>query len=119
MAEKITKCDEDWKKQLSPEQYGVTRQAGTEPAFTGKYHKTKDPGTYACVCCGQPLFSSDAKFDSGTGWPSFCKPIVKPRSRKSLTATEWCEPRRAAPIVMPTWGTFFTMGRPRPVCGTA
>jgi peptide-methionine (R)-S-oxide reductase len=75
MAEKITKSEEDWKKQLSPEQYVVTRKAGTEPAFTGKYWKTKEPGTYACVCCGQPLFSSDTKFDSGTGWPSFFKPI--------------------------------------------
>jgi peptide-methionine (R)-S-oxide reductase len=75
MAEKIMKSEEDWKKQLSPEQYAVTRKAGTEPAFTGKYWKTKEPGTYACVCCGQPLFSSDTKFDSGTGWPSFFKPI--------------------------------------------
>jgi peptide-methionine (R)-S-oxide reductase len=61
MAEKITKSEEDWKKQLSPEQYVVTRKAGTEPAFTGKYWKTKQPGTYACVCCGQPLFSSEAR----------------------------------------------------------
>jgi peptide-methionine (R)-S-oxide reductase len=75
MAEKIAKSEEDWKKQLSPEQYVVTRKAGTEPAFTGKYWKTKEPGTYACVCCGQPLFSSETKFESGTGWPSFFKPI--------------------------------------------
>jgi peptide-methionine (R)-S-oxide reductase len=75
MSEKVTKSEEDWKKELSPEQYVVTRKAGTEPAFTGKYWKTKEPGTYACVCCGQPLFSSETKFDSGTGWPSFFKPI--------------------------------------------
>jgi peptide-methionine (R)-S-oxide reductase len=77
MAEKITKTDEEWQKQLSPDQYHVTRKAGTEPAFTGKYWKTKDQGTYNCVCCGQPLFSSDTKFDSGTGWPSFFQPLEK------------------------------------------
>lgn len=74
-AEKISKTDEEWRKQLSADQYSVTRKAGTEPAFTGKYWKTKDPGTYACVCCGQPLFSSETKFESGTGWPSFWQPV--------------------------------------------
>jgi peptide-methionine (R)-S-oxide reductase len=75
MTEKIKKSEEEWKKELTPEQYQVMRKAGTEPAFTGKYYKTKDPGTYTCVCCGTPLFDSDAKFDSGTGWPSFYKPV--------------------------------------------
>jgi peptide-methionine (R)-S-oxide reductase len=75
MPNKVTKTEEEWKKQLSPEQYYVTRHAGTEPAFTGKYWKTKDKGTYHCVCCGAPLFESDTKFDSGTGWPSFYKPV--------------------------------------------
>ena len=74
-AEKISKTDEEWRKQLSADQYSVTRKAGTEPAFTGKYWKTKEPGTYACVCCGQPLFSSETKFESGTGWPSFWQPV--------------------------------------------
>lgn len=72
---KITKTDDEWQRQLSPDQYYVTRKAGTEPAFTGKYWKTKDAGTYACVCCGEPLFSSETKFESGTGWPSFWKPV--------------------------------------------
>ncbi len=72
--DKVIKTDDEWQKQLSPEQFYVTRKAGTEPAFTGKYWKTKDQGTYACVSCGQPLFRSEAKFDSGTGWPSFWQP---------------------------------------------
>jgi peptide-methionine (R)-S-oxide reductase len=75
MAEKLKKSDEQWRQQLSPEQYQITRQAGTEPAFTGKYWKTKTPGTYVCACCGHPLFDSETKFDSGTGWPSFYQPV--------------------------------------------
>ncbi len=71
--DRIAKSDEEWQKQLSPEQYYVTRHAGTEAPFTGKYYKSKDTGTYNCVCCGQPLFTSDTKFDSGCGWPSFWK----------------------------------------------
>ena len=74
---KINKTEEEWQKQLSPEQYQVTRKAGTEPAFSGKYWKTKDAGTYTCVCCGKPLFTSDTKFNSGTGWPSFYQPVDK------------------------------------------
>jgi peptide-methionine (R)-S-oxide reductase len=75
MPEKIIKTDEEWKKQLSPEQYYVARKAGTEPPFSGKYWKTKEQGTYNCVCCGAPLFSSETKFESGTGWPSFWQPV--------------------------------------------
>jgi peptide-methionine (R)-S-oxide reductase len=75
MAKKITKSDLEWKNQLSPEQYYVARQAGTEPPFTGKYWNTKDKGVYGCVCCGAPLFSSQTKFESGTGWPSFSQPV--------------------------------------------
>jgi peptide-methionine (R)-S-oxide reductase len=79
MADKIIKTDEEWRKQLTPEQYHVTRQAGTEPAFTGKYWKTKDKGVYVCACCGEELFKSDTKFDSGTGWPSFWQPLSSDR----------------------------------------
>jgi len=75
MAEKTTKTDAQWREQLSNEQYRVTRQCGTEPPFSGRYWKTKDKGTYTCVCCGAPLFTSETKFDSGTGWPSFWKPV--------------------------------------------
>jgi len=75
MPDKITKTEAEWKQQLSPEQFHVARKAGTEPAFTGKYWDSKEKGTYNCVCCGAPLFESDTKFNSGTGWPSFYKPV--------------------------------------------
>jgi peptide-methionine (R)-S-oxide reductase len=73
--EKIKKTDEEWRKELAPEQYEVCRQKGTERAFTGKYWDCHEQGVYRCTCCGNELFSSDAKFDSGTGWPSFYQPI--------------------------------------------
>ena len=72
---KVTKSDDEWRQQLPQDVYEVTRQAGTEPPFTGKYNDTKTPGTYKCVCCGEPLFDSATKYDSGSGWPSFYEPI--------------------------------------------
>ena len=75
MAEKVRKTEAEWQAQLSPEQYHVTREKGTEPAFTGKYWDAKDKGSYRCVCCGAELFHTDHKFDSGTGWPSFWQPV--------------------------------------------
>ena len=73
--EKVTKSEAEWREQLSPEEYEVTRKKGTERAFTGRYWDAKDKGVYRCVACGQPLFDSDTKFDSGTGWPSFYQPM--------------------------------------------
>ncbi len=72
---KVTKSDAEWRQELTPEQFRVTRQHGTERAFTGPFNDTKVAGTYACVCCGAPLFRSETKFESGTGWPSFYAPI--------------------------------------------
>ena len=74
---KVVKSETEWKKSLTPEQYRVTREAGTERAFTGKYWDTKEAGTYRCVGCGTELFSSKTKYDSGTGWPSFTAPVAK------------------------------------------
>ncbi len=73
--DKISKSDADWRAQLTPEQYRVTREHGTERAFTGPHWDEKSPGAYSCVCCGAPLFESQTKFDSGTGWPSFFAPV--------------------------------------------
>lgn len=76
MNEKVVKSEEEWKKELSPEVYHITREKGTERAFTGKYYKSKDIGKYVCACCGLTLFESKTKFDSGTGWPSFFAPTT-------------------------------------------
>jgi peptide-methionine (R)-S-oxide reductase len=84
MNEKIKKSDEEWKKELTREQYHICREKGTEPAFTGQYWDSHHKGVYQCACCGNELFSSDTKFDSGTGWPSFWAPI----SEENVTTEE-------------------------------
>lgn len=77
MTAQIPKTDQEWRDKLTPQQYEVTRQAGTERAFTGEYWNTKDDGTYRCIGCGEPLFSSETKYDSGSGWPSFTSPMIQ------------------------------------------
>ena len=94
MEKKVMKSEEEWKKELSPEQYAVCRNKGTERPFTGEYYKTNDKGMYTCSCCGAELFDSDTKYDSGSGWPSFYKPVqdenVKEETDRShgMTRTE-------------------------------
>jgi peptide-methionine (R)-S-oxide reductase len=77
MSEKIERSDEEWRQLLSPEEYHVLRQKGTERAFTGRYWKTKEPGTYVCAACGAALFDAHAKYESGSGWPSFYQPVAE------------------------------------------
>ncbi len=87
MSEKAQKNEAHWKKQLTPNQYFVTRQKGTEPPFSGEYEHTKSAGTYKCVCCGQPLFRSETKYHSGSGWPSFYAPADKEAVAEESDAT--------------------------------
>ena len=75
MKNKIIISEKEWREKLTPEEYYVTREKGTERPFTGKYNNSQEPGIYSCICCGQDLFDSDEKFDSGTGWPSYWNPI--------------------------------------------
>ncbi len=85
--EKVNKPEKEWKKQLTPNQYYVTRQAGTEPPFTGDYWDCHEDGMYACVCCGEPLFSSETKFESGSGWPSFYQPVKRDSIEEEMDTT--------------------------------
>jgi peptide-methionine (R)-S-oxide reductase len=94
METKLTKTDEEWREQLTPEQYEVLRRQGTEPAFSGDYVYSKEDGIYRCAACGNELFSSDTKFESGTGWPSFTEPAnadkvgLRPDSSHGMSRTE-------------------------------
>jgi peptide-methionine (R)-S-oxide reductase len=81
LSKKIRKSDEEWRKRLTPEQYKITREKGTEPPFSGKYNNFKDEGVFVCVCCGNKLFSSETKYESGSGWPSYWKPLAEDHVR--------------------------------------
>jgi len=85
--QKVNKTDEEWRATLTPEQYRIARQKGTERPFTGEYHNSKEPGTYKCAACGNVLFSSEAKFDSGCGWPSFTQPADEENVRTETDAS--------------------------------
>lgn len=82
--EKIRKSDEEWRRELTPEQYRIVREKGTEPPFTGEYYHNHAKGVYRCVACGTPLFSSDTKYESGSGWPSFYQPLAAGRIDEAL-----------------------------------
>lgn len=87
MSEKVVKTDEEWRAELTPEQYSVARKKGTERPFTGEYNNNKEVGVYQCVCCGNELFSSEAKYDSGSGWPSFYQPIAQDKVETEADTT--------------------------------
>jgi len=87
MEKKVMKSEEDWKKELTPEQYSVCRMKGTERPFTGEYYKTKTEGVYTCSCCGAELFLSDTKYESGSGWPSFYQPSVAENVKEETDST--------------------------------
>jgi peptide-methionine (R)-S-oxide reductase len=111
MNDKTGKTDAEWRAELTPMQYNVARKKGTEPAFTGEYWNNHENGVYRCVCCGTELFSSAEKFDSGSGWPSYWKPM---RDENVKT-----EPRCCARNATPTSGTSSRTARRPPDCATA
>jgi peptide-methionine (R)-S-oxide reductase len=112
--------DQQWRARLTGEHYGILRQAGTERAFTGAYWDSKDTGTYRCAACHTPLFSSDTKYDSRTGWPSFWDAVEPSRvERREDRSHGWCAPRSSARPAVATWGTSFRTAPGPPASATA
>jgi peptide-methionine (R)-S-oxide reductase len=119
MKNKVFKTDEEWKQELTPEQYHITRQKGTERPFSGEYYNSKEEGIYRCVCCGSELFSSDTKYDSGTGWPSFWAPISEENVSDEPDHSLFM---RRTEVLCAECGAHLgssTMGRRRPASVTA
>ena len=116
----VVKSDEEWRKTLTPEEFRVTRQHGTERAFSHPYAQEKRDGMYRCVCCGTPLFSSDTKYDSGTGWPSFYAPAGgEAVSEHEIDRSSRAGPRYAAPNARLILDMSFRMVPTPPVCAIA
>ncbi len=116
----VYKTDAEWKKLLTRKQYRVARLGETEPPFKGKYWKTKTPGTYRCVCCGAALFSSEAKFESGTGWPSFWTPV---KEKRLQPRSDWSDGTLRIEVLCTRCGAHMGMSFPTdrllPVCASA
>ncbi len=116
---KIVKSDAEWRRQLSANAFDIARRADTEMAYTGSYWNFHQQGIYRCACCDTALFSSQTKFDSGTGWPSFWQPIAGKMLPSWRTTVLACGRLSHAPGVTRTWDTFLTMGRHQLACGIA
>ena len=113
--EKVVKTEQEWRELLSDEEFYVCRQKGTERAFSGEYYDVKTSGSYVCRCCGLNLFDSDTKYDSGSGWPSFYKPVAEEVVGVNRDVSHGMIREAARRI----WDMFSPMGRNRPVCDTA
>ena len=118
-AQPVVKTDSEWRDELTPEQYEVLRQKGTEPPFTGAYVYEKEDGIYRCAACGAELFGSDAKFDSGTGWPSFTEPANRATSSSHATSATGCSAPRSNAGCGGHLGHVFPDGPARPASATA
>lgn len=114
---KVNKTDREWQRELSPEEYRITRKKGTEPAFTGQYWNSKQHGIYVCRCCGAELFSSETKYDSGSGWPSFYRPIDNSAIEEHEDISHgMVEQKLSAMIAMHIWAMCLRMVHSRQDC---